>query len=508
MAWRNERSLYHRPCSKTGKQILSVYPADTPFPVYERKEWLQDDWDPLRYGRDYDFSRPFFDQFADLLAVVPRAALNGQNTENADYCNFAFDSRTCYMCQCVYVCESLLYAYWLLNCRDCVDCSYCFECELCYDCTDCNHSYHCRSCILSHNCTDSFFLYDCRGCTNCFGCVGLRKKSYCLFNQQLTKEDYEARMAQIDLENPEHREAAMKKLVELKRNHPHLYSVQEKTEQCTGDYIFESKTCVDCFQMYRCEDCQWVQDTDGVQDALDCYHPGWSELIYESYSLVSQQSSAFCIQCWEGHGNFYCDTCQHTEHCFGCISLQQSKFCILNKQYTEEEYGLLLPKIVKHMQSTGEYGEFFPITLSPFAYNETLAHEQHRPLSKEQVLAHGWKWKEETETSTGKETIRLHDSSLSITEVSDAITKEILACERCRKNYRIIPQELAFYRTHMIPLPRLCPDCRYTDRLMTRNPRHLWQRTCADCQKPIQTSYAPDRPERVVCEECYLKEIY
>ena len=28
------------------------------------------------------------------------------------------------------------------------------------------------------------------------------------------------------------------------------------------------------------------------------------------------------------------------------------------------------------------------------------------------------------------------------------------------------------------------------------------------CDLVIQTTYAPDRPEKIYCEECYLKEVY
>jgi hypothetical protein len=36
------------------------------------------------------------------------------------------------------------------------------------------------------------------------------------------------------------------------------------------------------------------------------------------------------------------------------------------------------------------------------------------------------------------------------------------------KLFRIIPQELAFYRKYNIPLPRKHPDVRYTERMELR----------------------------------------
>src|SRR3989338_9885653 len=66
LSFRSERFLYHRKCDLSGKQIISSYSSDKPFPVYENDEWWSDKWDPLSYCRDFDFNRPFFEQFRDL----------------------------------------------------------------------------------------------------------------------------------------------------------------------------------------------------------------------------------------------------------------------------------------------------------------------------------------------------------------------------------------------------------------------------------------------------------
>ena len=57
MLWRNERALYKRKCDATGKDIISIYSQDKPLKVYDQKYWWSDNWDPMEYGRDYDFSK-------------------------------------------------------------------------------------------------------------------------------------------------------------------------------------------------------------------------------------------------------------------------------------------------------------------------------------------------------------------------------------------------------------------------------------------------------------------
>ncbi len=82
LTWRNERTMYRRTCSATGKSIVSILSPDKPYPpVYEQSYWWSDAWDPKEYGRTFDFSRPFFEQWAALYRAVPHIALNNQKSE-------------------------------------------------------------------------------------------------------------------------------------------------------------------------------------------------------------------------------------------------------------------------------------------------------------------------------------------------------------------------------------------------------------------------------------------
>ena len=70
-AWRNEKNIYKRVCDATGKSIISLFSPDAPCPVYESDYWYSDRWDAKQYGRDFDFSRSFFEQWYELKKVVP-----------------------------------------------------------------------------------------------------------------------------------------------------------------------------------------------------------------------------------------------------------------------------------------------------------------------------------------------------------------------------------------------------------------------------------------------------
>jgi hypothetical protein len=208
----------------------------------------------------------------------------------------------------------------------------------------------------------------------------------------------------------------------------------------------------------------------------------------------------------QSNGIFYSFSCSKgSSDLFGCFGMKRAKHCILNKQYSKEKYEELVPKIIKHMQKTGEWGEYFPTAVSPFAYNETRAQE-YFPLTRETVIKKGWKWREETEVKSYKgPRVEVPDD---IADVPDSLCKQVLVCQVTGRPYKVIPQELRFYKDHQIPVPRLCPEERHLQRLALRSPRRLWPRACAKCAAPIQTTYAPDRPEKVYCEACYLKEVY
>ena len=156
------------------------------------------------------------------------------------------------------------------------------------------------------------------------------------------------------------------------------------------------------------------------------------------------------------------------------------------------------------MEASGIWGEFFPAELSPFAYNETEALGCY-PLTKEEALARGYRWKDQEKKNYKPATIT--EIPDNIADVPDSIVQEILACETCGKNYQIQKQELKFYRTMGLPIPHKCPDCRHAERLSLRNPRQLHDRKCDNCSAEIQTTFAPSRPEKEYCEKCYLEEV-
>ena len=244
----------------------------------------------------------------------------------------------------------------------------------------------------------------------------------------------------------------------------------------------------------------------GDRDCRDANYCDNCELQYNSANLEKNYQTVFSSLLWYTKECAYTANSFNSHHLFGCSGMKKHAYCILNKQYSEEEYEELAERIVAHMRSTGEWGQYFPPSLSPFGYNETVAYES-APLSREEVQKRGWKWFDDSEVRENYLGPK-YVIPVRIEDVQGDICSQILSCEATENPYRIIPQELEFYREMQLPIPRKCPTQRHKERMTLRNPRKLWKRNCAKCKKEIETTYAPDRPEIVYCEECYLAAVY
>lgn len=192
MAWRNVRNLYKSPCRapKHHEVVFSIYSPEKPFVVFDQNFWWSDLWNPFNYGMAYNFSKPFFEQFRELLSRVPLPNINNVNYLNSEYTNMTIDSKNCYLVFSSTENEDCSYSDGINNCRNCLDLLSCRHCEYSYNCIDCRNSFNIAFAERAISCIDSTFLYDCRNCSNCFGCWNLRNKKYHIFNEPFSQKEY------------------------------------------------------------------------------------------------------------------------------------------------------------------------------------------------------------------------------------------------------------------------------------------------------------------------------
>lgn len=372
-AFRNEWHLYKRKCDFTGKEIISTYSQDKPYKIYSSEIWWGDKWDARDYGREFDFKRRFFEQFAELILEVPRIALFNLSSENSAYTTHAVYNKNCYMCANAGYCENCFYVGGgTTNCEDSADLTGVTKSQLLYESVDCAGCYNCEELQLCQNCSDSRFLYDCRGCRNCFLCWNLRNKNYCIENVQYSEEEYFKKLDEYkNFSTPELRD-----LFEnlLKKNSIRLFVNTNQSENFSGDFIFNSKNIFWSFDISECEDLRYCYDAWGIKDCMDTYQTmDKAELHYETHASSESFNARFANISHRNSEISYTDLCFDSQQLFGCVGVRRAKNCIFNKQYAKAEYDELVARIIEHMKETGEWGEFFPMNLSTFSYDETLA---------------------------------------------------------------------------------------------------------------------------------------
>ncbi len=512
LAFCNESNLYPAECNLCKERAMTEHPPHANQPIYCRECWHSDKWDAHDYGCDFDFNRPFFEQLHELKRKTPSPALTQDGTIiNSDYVHYTGSCKNCYLIMHATFCEDCYYGYGFKKVKKCVDGFYNLRSEFCYDCIDvhtCHDLVGCQDCI---NCSSSKFLRDCVGCQDCFLCVGLRNKKYCFENKQFTKEEYQQKIASMDIGSFETYQRCMKKRQVLELEHPFKATNNRNTENSFGDHLINCKDVQYCFD---CEDAEKIkycyQVVIGAKNNYDIYQYG--ENLQESYECAIVGADAYhLLFTMDGHlGSSdltYCMYMETSKNCFGCVNMNRASYCIFNKQYTKEEYETLVPRIIEHMRSTGEWGEFFSSDISLFGYNKTTA-QMYYPLTKDEVIAKGWKWDDYEPEVKAEKVIAADRLPDNINEIPDDILNWAVECEVTKKPFKIVEQELRFYREKKLPIPRRSPDQRHLDRFYKRNPRKFWDRKCAKCNTDIQTTYSPDRPETVYCDSCYLKKIY
>ncbi len=527
-AWRNERTLHRNKCAKTGKNLISCFSAESPFIIYERDLWWSDEWNPLDYEMQYDFEKPFFFQFRKLLEKIPHPNLFIGKCVNTSYGNHIGEFRNSYLVSGAWSGENVAYASRCSFCKDSMDMYITANCEFSYGDVS---SEKCYETFFSHNadsCTSSYFLYDCKNCINCFGCTSLRNKSNCMWNEQLTKEEYDRKLKELDIGSFENFKKISEKFEKLKLRAIRRFAHITNSTNVSGNDISHASNSKFCFGIFKeMKDCKFLMNSFSVKDSYDGYGTGLVELLYEGVdSGVNGARQLFTLVVWECLNAEYCFNCHGCNNIFGCVGLRNKNYCILNKQYEKVEFEKLRIQIIEQMnkmpyfdkkRNEYKYGEYFPIEISPFGYNETIA-ENYFPLSEKQILNEGYNYIEK-EKPEYKATFLAKDLPDHITNTNKDILNLIIECDSCKRPYKIIQNEYLFLKKFNLPIPRKCFECRHQERFKKVNTPKLWHRKCMcekknhfhgvkRCEIEFETSYAPDRPEIIYCEKCYQQEVY
>ena len=344
------RPIFHKKTCNApehSEQVISFYNEDNPVVVYDDDFYRSDNWDALTFGASYDPTKPFFKEFDDFSKKVPRSTLaKDPQSVNSDFVLTGKAAKNCYYVAVPYLSENLQYGFTGARSKDCIDFVNLDESEFCYRCAESMRLFNSRFCYSSYDCVDSAFLFDCRNCISCFGCTNLRNKKYCFFNEQLTKEEYERRVGEIDLGSYKTQQELQKRFNTLKKTAIHKNLEIQKSENVTGNQLYHCRDCVETFRvLFGGENLRYCAFLDKATDSMDFWGGVGVTLMYESTGCTDASGMRFSWVIRTGLDSEYCIECQDIKNCFGCVGLKKKSSASLMFSTVNQNTGRNLMKL-------------------------------------------------------------------------------------------------------------------------------------------------------------------
>lgn len=486
----------------SGENFITVLPENNRYPIYSAKEWFSDKWEGFDYGFDYNPNELFFSQFKKLQEKIPHPHQNGANNTNCEYCDDVWNSKDCYLSRSMEYCEDLLYSYRNLKIKNSIDTVICFSSEKLFSSLNCINCYKLFYSRNSKDCIDSFFLFDCRNCQDCFMCWNLRGKNYCIENVQYTKEEYKEKLKDFNLGSYSVVESLKNHFENILKNEAiHKLNFNIKAYNSTGNNLLNVNNCYNCNTISESEDTANAIRGMKHKSTLNANGSWYIELSGNCIGCLNSYDIKYSSWAQSRYSE-YLDLCIECEYCFGCVGIKKKKYCILNKQYTKEEYEILKNKIIFDMKNNNEYGKFLPYSMSAGPFNFSTSYLYFPETKKEDILKLGGYWQDIDESHIdGMPTSELPDS---INEVDENICSKALICPETGWRFNISENELAFYKQNNIPLPRKHFDIRIKDLVKYSTVLKTTPYKCFYCGKEIEAYYPKEWGyKNIACESCY-----
>ncbi|MBI4096389.1 MAG: hypothetical protein HY425_01595 [Candidatus Levybacteria bacterium] len=278
----------------------------------------------------------FFTELQRIILSQPKLPVAVVNCENCIFCNEVYNSKNLSYCFDTYSTSDSFYLFDSFMCATCGDCDYAVESEFCYESVDPYKAFNCNYLEYCDNIRDSEYCYKCSG-NNLFGCVNLKNKSFCIFNRQLTESEYNEKIIKFKSLPPEKILAIVEK---LKKRFPLTQTIAQDNENTTyGNYIHFDKNCYLCFDAAHDENCSYLYDSFHNKTSYDLtYVAVGTELSYQAVDSATLFNCNFCMHDSNCQDSSYLFSCFNVKNSLGCVGLKNKEYCILNRQFTKEEY--------------------------------------------------------------------------------------------------------------------------------------------------------------------------
>ena len=494
---------------ETGKPVLTYVHPVTGFTVLPDVEWFDRDFSDQ--AQTYDPQQSFLTQFAELQKRVPvLATLNNKETHHSIAMVSNGDVNSYFVVACI-----SRDAFFSINGigERFMEISNSRQVHDGFRVVDSENIHNARYILASKNCVNVSFLFDCRDVTDSFFAWNKRHKKYLWFNEQLSKEEYERRIATIDfssraiLKDYERQFFAM---IASQAIWPETFNVN--AQESSGEYLTDVYHCKNSFLCWngskdlywvihgydRAERCAFVTGTYSASDLYYCCTVANSSCCLFSFHIIGCQNMEYCMQC------FNC------ENCFGCVGLRNKKFHIFNQPYSEEEYWQRVDELKCAMLEKGEYGEFFPLSFC-HSYLPQSGPGLYLLCEEEEYKRLGWElFDPESHGAIG---IDLSEGAqpLSMNQIPDRLDASCMDLagkplfdDQLKRRFAFIKPELNYYKEHGLPLPNEHFISRVQKIVWMSNGAVFENRNCMACHKDMRIAKNKMFLYRTVyCRSCY-----
>jgi len=495
----------------TNAPLLSVVHPATKLKVITDEEYAVSDFSTI--NKDYDKTINFLRQFRELQLQIPLAPTRNYIKPENSLVFSSYGDQNSYFVGASRSKESF-FGSASFDIENSAEFFVSSKVTSSFNIVHSQRIHNCRYVRECFDCLNSSFLFDCRNCEFCFGAINQRNKKYVFFNQQLTQEAYEIEIAKIDLSSREIIEQINKRFAELALSQgiwPENFN--EGCQNCLGEYLRDCKDNRFCYQM--------VQSNNN-------YYSAFSSLPTENSAFTGGSGLQNCYSCcpcgksndckfvgWgsQCHACEYCLNCEDCEYCFGCVGLKRKNFCILNRQYTEEEYWSLVDSIKCQMLQTGEYGEYFPASFSQSYFPESgaaffcLANNEIGEKIKANIFdptqdgAIGQQLSSATKVKQPNEIPDKIGDLKAEDWVGVAIDDPVF-----KRRFAFLKPEIDFYKQEGIAPPTTHFISRVRKLFLSANSWSFETSECSKCQKNIFVAKNKTYSTRkIYCQACYLK---
>ncbi len=418
-----------------------------------------------KYWVDYDFSKNIFENIRLLKQKTefPNLSTYGW-AENCDFADTTHNTKNAYLSfGATWDNENILYS-------SCIKwkCVNVFNSVMAWDCSE--NIYFCNWIIKWYkifyskfimNSNNIWFSRNLNWCSECIFCDSLDNKKYCIKNKQLDEKTYFEEKEKI-LKNK-------KSFLDIYNKIPTDWKNFWSTD-VEWNFIVNSQNVSNwhfAYQVKNWNNLVIVWSTSKwCENMFDIFTwgSGYSSDMYWCCSVWTTQN----IYIWESIGMssniYYSFNIQDCSFCLWCIWLKNKSFCILNKQYSKEEWYELADKIFFQMERDWILWEFFPWSLNPLYFNDTMAYLIDDSFTKEEVEKDGYMWREENIKvdildwvdfiSVEKlDKYQWYDENWNW-QIDKEVLKKVIKDENWNI-YKIVPIEYDFLIKHSLPLPEI-----------------------------------------------------